>query len=426
MQKKLIALAIAGLSGAAFAQSNVTVYGVADATFDFINVSGGNQSTTVGTLSNNNPATFDTPNYKRVSSNGSYLGFKGMESLGNGMVAVFQYETAVNLDSASNGLLGLGRDSYVGVAGGFGTVIMGSATGPTRALANALDVNAGTNDNIGSNRALLGKLSGLTQGATATSASQLIGASFTGSGPVAGAVSTLGSTQKRSASGASVFDSYLPNVIAYVSPNFSGFQATVGYVANEGKTDVAGAKFNTSAYDTGLTYTNGPIFAGLTFGRIDIRNADSSVVIPTGGNNLRTDELRLGGKYDFGNASVRVMLARTNLDEGSKLDVKQNVWGIGGTFNVTANGKITGQYYRANDLSGQVLGGALPLNDTGAKFYSLGYEHSLSKRTMLKANYAYLKNDKNAIGYDFGTNTTGLAGPDVKLSGFQVGLRHSF
>ncbi|TBR14579.1 MAG: porin, partial [Rugosibacter sp.] len=36
MQKKLIALAIAGLSSAAFAQTNVTIYGVADASFDFI------------------------------------------------------------------------------------------------------------------------------------------------------------------------------------------------------------------------------------------------------------------------------------------------------------------------------------------------------------------------------------------------------
>ena len=41
MQKKLIALAVAGLaSTGAFAQANVTVYGVADATFDVVKVSG--------------------------------------------------------------------------------------------------------------------------------------------------------------------------------------------------------------------------------------------------------------------------------------------------------------------------------------------------------------------------------------------------
>jgi hypothetical protein len=39
MQKKLIALAVAGLaSTGAFAQANVTVYGVADATFDVVKI----------------------------------------------------------------------------------------------------------------------------------------------------------------------------------------------------------------------------------------------------------------------------------------------------------------------------------------------------------------------------------------------------
>ena len=36
MQKKIVALAVAGLSTAAFAQTNVTIYGVADATFDVL------------------------------------------------------------------------------------------------------------------------------------------------------------------------------------------------------------------------------------------------------------------------------------------------------------------------------------------------------------------------------------------------------
>ena len=40
MQKKLIALAVAGLaSTGAFAQANVTVYGVADASFDVVRTS---------------------------------------------------------------------------------------------------------------------------------------------------------------------------------------------------------------------------------------------------------------------------------------------------------------------------------------------------------------------------------------------------
>ncbi|MBI5862079.1 MAG: porin [Rhodocyclales bacterium] len=414
MQKKLIALAIAGLSGAAFAQSNVTVYGAADASFDFIRVSGG----AVGA---------DTPNYNRVSSNGSHIGFKGMESLGNGMVAVFQYETAVNLDGggASSALLGFSRDSYVGLAGGFGTVIMGSASGPTRNLANAMDVNT-NHDGITSNRAILGKLGGAWAGLNVNNVADL---APTGSNPLAVlGVPGVNHSQVRSGNGASVFDQYLPNVIAYVSPNFSGFQATIGYVAGENKSDAVGTKVNTSAVDLGLTYSNGPIWVGLTHGDIQVRNQDGGAALTLAGalaplgNDIRTKETRLGGKYDFGNATVRLMWSQNKSDTSLGDIAKQTVWGIGGTFNVTANGKITGQYYRANDLKD----GFLAASDTGAKFFTLGYEHSLSKRTSLNAAYAHLKNDTNAIGYDFGNNSTGLAAGDVKLTGLQLGLRHSF
>ena len=37
---------------------------------------------------------------QRVTSNLSYLGFKGEEALGNGLKAIFQFETAVGMDPA--------------------------------------------------------------------------------------------------------------------------------------------------------------------------------------------------------------------------------------------------------------------------------------------------------------------------------------
>ncbi|HPI59343.1 porin, partial [Zoogloea sp.] len=142
MQKKLIALAVAGLaSTGAFAQANVTVYGVADASFDVVKISG--------------DANNELGNTTRVSTNSSLLGFKGAEALGNGLTAVFQFESAVGFDNA--GALGANRDSYVGLAGGFGTVVLGNLTGPTRALGAAVDVNSGATG-IGANAALLGKL----------------------------------------------------------------------------------------------------------------------------------------------------------------------------------------------------------------------------------------------------------------------------
>ena len=72
----------------------------------------------------------------------------------------------------------------------------------------------------------------------------------------------------------------------------------------------------------------------------------------------------------------------------------------------------------------------------GAKLFVIGYEHSLSKRTILKAVYAHLNNDNNA-NYDFGINSVGIAtspssaiapasGLGASLNGIQLGLRHSF
>ena len=379
MQKKLIALAIAGLSGAAFAQTNVTIYGVADGTFDVIK--------TNNALGN--------PSNTRVTSNGSHLGFRGTENLGNGMKAIFQFETEVNFDN--NASLGLNRDSFVGLAGNFGQVTLGTQTGPTNALGGRLDVNSG--DTIMSNTALLGKLGG--------------------------AFATVGAKGTQFASG-STFDTRFKNSVAYVSPSFSGLQATAMYVANENKDETAGAKINSSAYDLGVNYENGPVFVGATYARISEKNDLGTAFVPSFGTNTTAKEFRIGGMYDFGMATIRALYARTKGD-GSAFSAKQNVWGIGGTYNVTTNGKLVAQYYKAADLDASIG----PDDNTGAKFYTIGYEHSLSKRTMLKAGYAYLKNDSatatnGAGGYDFGYNSVGVAGDNVKVSGFQFGMRHAF
>ena len=148
MQKKLIALAVAGLaSTAAFAQSNVTVYGVMDATYDYV---GASQSTAATKVKNDS----------RVSANSSYLGFKGAEDLGNGLKAVFQIEGNLFNDNAG-GWDGSARDTYVGLTGGFGTVVAGTLTAAARGLGAKVDVNAGSTG-IGYQSALYARLAVLS------------------------------------------------------------------------------------------------------------------------------------------------------------------------------------------------------------------------------------------------------------------------
>lgn len=376
MQKKFIALAVAGLvSGAAFAQSNVTVYGVADATFEFATIS---DSVTSGS---------NVGTQTRVNSNSSLIGFKGEEALGNGLKAIFQIETGLALDSNA-ATLGGARDTFVGLNGGFGTVKLGNVTGPTRALGNAVDMNAGATG-PGANSSIIGK----PQGFNATGAQ----------------------------SGFGTFDTRLANSIAYVSPSFGGVNVSAVYSSGENRTTDATAtasQMDSRTYDLGATYSNGPIFAGLTYGKVDNKREGAF----TGADEASI--WRLAGAYTLpAGHKVAALYEQNRLETGVagvRTEVKQNTWGLGGKFMVTPAGGLIAQYYRANDASGTAAN-----NNTGAALYELGYEHSLSKRTMLKASYTQL-NNKSGAAFAFGNGATGgvTAGADLRV--IAAGIRHAF
>ncbi|MFA6313843.1 MAG: porin [Sterolibacterium sp.] len=115
MQKKLIALAIAGLvSGGAFAQSNVTVYGSFDAgvrTIDTVNGAGDD----IWKMK-------DSGNY-----NSNRFGLRGSEDMGGGLKARFMLEGDFNSGDGTQGLAGglFRRSAWVGLEGGFGSLDLG-------------------------------------------------------------------------------------------------------------------------------------------------------------------------------------------------------------------------------------------------------------------------------------------------------------
>ena len=407
MQKKLIVLALAGLaSSAAFAQTNVTIYGVADSTFDVVNVSGTNRI--ANTFPDLGTSTSNISTYTRVSTNSSHLGFRGEEALGNGLKAIFQLESSVGFD-ANNGI-NLNRDSFVGLNGGFGTVKLGNMTGPTRALGQAVDVYTGATG-IGTNSGIIGKLGNNLIGGNGAN-SDIISATGQYAAPGAGCA--------RSTTCASLFDTRWRNSIAYASPNISGFTGTAVYVANENKTSsftnnnpVNGLnERSTFGYDLGVNYNNGPIMVGLSYNAATFGTTSANIAD-------KADVIRLAGMYNFGAFSIRGLVEQAKASLNGANNLKQTVWGIGGTWNITPNGRLVGQYYDAGDVSGN---GAL---DQGGYLASLGYEYSLSKRTMVRAIYSYLKSDNN-VAYDFGVNATGSGAQGGVYQGIQVGLRHNF
>ncbi len=82
-----------------------------------------------------------------LASRFSHLGISGSEYLGMGLTGLFQYETEVNLTAGSDGLFDGGTESFLGLQGGFGTVLGGQLDDPLFATLDGLDLFA---DRVGS------------------------------------------------------------------------------------------------------------------------------------------------------------------------------------------------------------------------------------------------------------------------------------
>ena len=281
MQKKIIALAIAGLaSTAAFAQSNVTIYGRMDLGAAYRTGDSGGVANTEG-------------KYEIASGigSGSRIGFKGVEDLGNGLKAFFQSEFGIGLDqtSGSSSATWTNRNSYVGLAGGFGTVVAGRQDGVRYGIFNTYDPFAG------------GTIGNFTQMTIQTDRTD--------------------------------------NVIAYISPNFNGFGLVLAYSSNIAGPETSANNGDSVSHTIMGTYDNGPISARLDY---------EEVTFP-GLNFSKTWVATAAGSYDFGAVKISALIDQIkNKDAG----LKQQAWMIGakapiGKFTVKAN--IGGVKDKIND-----------------------------------------------------------------------------
>ena len=109
MKKSLVALAVLSTVGAgAFAQSSVTLFGIADVNARY---------------SDNGSAKLYTLSQDGIAS--SRLGVRGVEDLGGGMRASFWFEGAMNPDTGTPGGQTWQRRSTVGLSSGFGEIRVG-------------------------------------------------------------------------------------------------------------------------------------------------------------------------------------------------------------------------------------------------------------------------------------------------------------
>lgn len=105
MKKTLVALAVLAASGAAMAQSSVTLYGIADLWVG--KVKGSSAQMGSGGVST------------------SRLGFKGSEDLGGGLKANFTLEQKLDLTNGATNTATFDRQANLGLSGGFGAFTFG-------------------------------------------------------------------------------------------------------------------------------------------------------------------------------------------------------------------------------------------------------------------------------------------------------------
>jgi len=379
MKKTLIALAVAGVvaAPAAFAAtSNVDIYGVMSFSVDRANT-------------DDSVAGSDDSDLVTGRDNVSRFGLKGSEDLGGGLSAIWQVEmqlNATNTDSAtftttsaSTFKLTVGqttlRNTFVGLkSASMGTLILGRHDTPYKLATSKLD----------------------PFGDTAADYNAIIGRSSTKS---AGAL----------------FDVRATNTVAYISPTFSGFHAAAAYV--EVKNAEAVGVDNVSAYSVMGMYENGPLFASLAYEK------HSNVLGATATDPISAWKAGLG--YSFGNAKIGAVYEKTNGGDntavaGTQEPNARSAWYLSGQYNMGAIA-LKAAYGRANDSDASATA------DDGAKFYALGADYSLSKRTTVYGLYTKLNNDGTTVaggGYDLTPYSTSAVGNDPSV--FSVGVKHSF
>lgn len=378
MQKKIIALAVAGLvSGAAFAQSNVTVFGIMDIGYEYA-------------WDHKDEKTKDQGKVKAGGQDGSRVGFRGTEDLGNGLKANFEFVMNFDGDTGINGGRLAGEGAKVGLSGkSWGSVDGGY-------MATFMDENSGVD------------------------VSGRHGVANTGA---------LYDTGKWS------------NFIAYKSPIMGGFQGKVGYSSNIFAQDnvpvedagYAGTLQNVAAYSVAASYENGGLKLGAAYAAYRPQSVNTTDITTTAKDN--GSEWNAGISYDFKVVAVSLFGARNdNIIAGNTQSGTPNWSGVDGSVNgagsldhrdfialgvavpIGSKDIVKLGYGKARTYARSDETFANGTDKDDATAWGITYFHNLSKRTNIYAMYGNVDSENNLYS----------AGGNGYKQAFNVGVRHLF
>ena len=310
MKKSLIALAVLGASGVAMAQSSVTLYGVVDAGIGKIEAGGNDGSDKTEFISGS-----------LMNNGNSRIGVRGVEDLGGGLKAGFNFESGLDLDQGDT--LGSGggfwgRNANLWLGGNWGTFKMGRSLTPSFYGVAVWELTGVTNYSV-------------------------VGNTF-------GYANSLRNNSQ----------------FSYKTPDFGGFSAELGYILKADNAD-------RSKVDMNLIYANGPIGVGLSAnktkgtstnyaigGKYSFSNfaLAASYTSANTAANLKRRGFGIGGTATFGAFALTVDLTR---------DTK-NEW----TGKKYTNGVVEAKYALSKRTF--VYGAFLRLDDTNN--YGIGVRHN--------------------------------------------------
>jgi predicted porin len=365
--KKILAVAIAtAFAAPAFAAtSNVDIYGN-------INLSVENVDNGVDDWN------------RMVTNNNSFLGFKGSEDLGGGLKAVWQLETNVNFDSTQSNAGDAGniygtRNTFIGLAGGWGTVLAGTHDTPYKLSTGPLDIFVGT---LGDYNGVFGNAAG---------------------------------------NPSAIFDLRTGNTIAYVSPKFGGFDFKAAYVMGLEAPEPAGQD-GSDAYSLAGTYANGPLFLTAAYEKHNSVGTTACNVgaLCLGSGTADRDAWKIGAGFTMGNFKFGGIYESIDGDTGTA--VSHDSWGLNAAYAMGAF-TLKASYAAAGEIDNAA---GVEVNNSSADMWALGADYALSKRTVVQMTYAMMDND-SAGTWDLGQGPQVVAGgAGQEVSGFSLGVKHSF
>jgi predicted porin len=412
MQKKLLAVAVAGALGApalATAQSTVQIFGTAYIEYSFYTKQGqfGGPSAVGGPINDRERVDF-------LQSPGSELGFKGEEKLGGGMSAWFQCASTMDIRGASpEGVCS--RNSALGLKGAWGNVFIGRWDTPFKRTISPTNV-AGNDTGVWGTAFLL----------------------------------TGGSTSTLDASSRATFKRRQANSINYDSPDFGGFQVMAAYSAINGATSFTSGVTDSKSrvMSLGAQYSAGPLYVSLgyerhnefggpafpgddkgwhvgaayTWGPVRFGGQYTEQKFESGPGNMKYKAFHLGADWTIvGPHGLRFAWTRARDAKGNIFTAQPAVPAAGVGY---TNTFLTGTYRPACVLlPAPAAVGTSSCSDTGANLYQIRYVYTFSKRTEFNFGYVRLSNDDRAA-YALG----GLSQPNVgqNQSAFALSMRHNF